>query len=649
MYDDGENIGSNPTANPSLTDIVDRRLDRRQVLHGGLTALALGFFGGATGLLGTGTAVAAPKGGPEGGPKGAGPLLGFVAVPVSEADTFVVPAGYTAQVLIPWGTPLFSRGPAWKKDASNTAAEQAQQLGNHHDGMHFFPLGKGPQAGKSPEASRRGLLVVNHEYIDRTLHYTDGDTPTAMTTEKVDKALAAHGVTVIEVAENRGTWRQRDNRANRRITGTTPVAFSGPVSLDRAEMTSNNAPMGTLNNCSHGYTPWGTYLTCEENFNGYFGTDDESWTPDEDQARYGISSTGFGYNWHRADPRFDVAVNPNELNRFGWVVEIDPFDPRSTPVKRTALGRYKHEGATVTEAKGHVVVYSGDDENQDYVYKFVGSERWDRVRKSGRSPLDVGTLYVATFDDDGTGTWLPLVHGQGPLTTGNGFADQGDVMLRTRQAADAVGATKLARPEWVAVDERTKDVYLTLTNGDNNSGEVNPRDPNPYGSVVRWQEAGGDNRALTFGWEIFLLAGDPTVDPTTTVPDEDRFGSPDGIWADPDGRIWIQTDISNGSQRAGGYRRVGNNMMLVADPATREVRRFLTGPNGCEITGCITTPDQRTMFVNVQHPGEATTTIGRPTPQNPRAVSSWPDFDAAGRPRSATVVITKDDAGVIGT
>nr|WP_229730669.1 alkaline phosphatase PhoX [Egicoccus halophilus] len=345
-----------------------------------------------------------------------------------------------------------------------------------------------------------------------------------------------------------------------------------------------------------------------------------------------------------------MARNPNELRRFGWVVEIDPMDPTSTPVKRTAMGRFKHEGATVTESRGRVVVYSGDDQDGDYVYKFVGTRPWRAELARGRSPLDDGTLYVARFDDDGTGVWLPLVHGRGPLTAANGWVDQADVLIRTRQAADAVGATPMDRPEWVAVHPRNDDVYLTLTNGAGWAGNVNPRQPNPYGHIVRWTETHGDNTATTFAWDLFVLAGDPAYDARVELDADSMFGSPDGLWFDPDGRLWIQTDVSNSAQLRpqAGHDNLGNNAMLAADPDTGEIRRFLVGPRGCEITGVVTTPDQSTMFVNVQHPGESTPAIGAPTPADPQAVSSWPDHDPAGRPRSATVVIRRIGGGKIG-
>ncbi|MBL7629687.1 PhoX family phosphatase [Frankia sp. CN6] len=632
--------GSNPTDNPALSDLIATRISRRSLLGGGAAMAAVG-------LLGVSNATPA---GASTGARGTGELIEFTEVPVSSADTLVVPEGYVAQVLIPWGTPLSTSGPAWKKDASNTAEEQAVQIGMHHDGMKYFPLKSGASG------SSKGLLVLNHEYVDPIMLTPDGATP--MTPEKVAKGLAAHGVTVIEIREKKGVWAPADSEYNRRITGTTPVTFSGPVGPDHPALAANNPPMGTLNNCANGFTPWNTYLTCEENWNGTFGTTSTTWTPSATERRYGITAAGFNYNWHLVDPRFDVAVNPKELNRFGWVVEIDPFDPESTPVKRTALGRIKHESATFTEgSQGRAVIYTGDDENGDYFYKFVGSDSWRQLRQQRKSPLDHGTLYVAKFANDGSGTWVPLVFGQGALTAANGWTDQADVLLRTREAADAVGATKLDRPEWVTVHPETGEVYVTLTNGTQGAttgpDSPNPRPNNIYGHILRISEAGGDNGALTFEWDIAFFAGDPGYLPEGALvpPGQTLFGSPDGLYFDRDGRLWIETDISNSSQNLASrkYDRIGNNALLAADPATGVVRRFLTGPRGSEITGITQTPDSCNLFVNIQHPGETTTAWGTPTPANPRVVSNWPDFDPAGRPRPATVVIRKKDGGKIGT
>jgi uncharacterized protein len=642
--------GSNTSGNPSISDLIDARVGRRRFLQG---AAAAGLAGVLASQLPAGAASAAGATGSSTA-KGVGrnrSKLGFEEVLPSDQDTIVVPPGYVWSVLIPWGTPLFANSPAFAEDASNTAAEQAMQVGFNHDGMHYFPDRR--------NGSKQGLLVLNHEYTDANQIYsaTAGSaiTPDAAGREKVAKALAAHGVTVVEVARDRhANWSHvQGSRFNRRITGTTPMAFSGPVSANHPMLQSpiTPNPIGTLNNCAMGYTPWGTYLACEENWNGYFGTADSTWTATPLESRYGVSAGGFGYNWHVAEPRFDLAANRNELNHFGWVVEFDPHVPSSTPVKRTALGRIKHEGATVTESRGRAVVYTGDDENGDYLYKFVGDLPWKSHIARGQSPLDHGTLYVAVFDGEGGGTWVPLVHGAGPLTVANGWADQADVLIRTRMAADAVGATRLHRPEWVSVDEKTKDVYLTLTNGGGNNAPVNSsRDPNPYGHVIKITEDRGDNTQLTFRWDIFVLAGDPAYD--AAVPaGQPVFGSPDGIWVDPDSRVWIETDISNSSQNLAsrGYDNIKNNQILVADPDTGEVKRFLTGPRGCEMTGIVMTPDMRTLFVNVQHPGESTTfwnnQFGAPSVANPTTVSTWP---FGGRPRPATVVIRKADGGVIG-
>ena len=634
--DDGT---SNTSSNPWLADI---NTSRRTLVLGGLAAAVAAFAG-------TGAATAAARGAlPAAGPFGIsgvatgtrrGPLLGFNPIaPGIHADTITVPDGYTWQVLAPWGDPIVPGGPAFTPGVANTSSAQNEQMGMHHDGMHFFPL-KDRHHGRV-----RGLLVVNHEYVDQNLlfGYPRSAPFPNVTAEQLAIALAGHGVSVIEVQlQNDGSWAVADSGYARRVTGDTPMRFSGPVSDTHPMLTTGVEPKGTLNNCAMGVTPWGTYLTCEENFNGYFGAT-APYTATPLQARYGLKANGFGYRWHTAPgSRFDLSTNPNEANRFGWVVEIDPFSPTSTPVKRTALGRFKHEGAFVHVTKGgRVAVYMGDDENGDYLYKFVSAGNWRSMVARGRSPLDEGTLYAAKFSDDGTGQWLPLVHGAGPLSVANGWVDQADVLIRTRQAADALGATKLDRPEWTTVDPRTGTCYVTLTNGSGGRGATSGLRGapvgNPFGQIVSWNESGNDHAATSFTWEVFLFAGDPTKleVPDTDVDDEDRFGSPDGLWIDADRRMWIQTDISNSTLNAGRYDRIGNNQMLCADPDTREVRRFLSGPEGCEITGVITTPDQRTMFINVQHPGET-------------QPSTFP-FGTTP-PRSCTVVIRKLDGGVIGT
>jgi len=435
---------------------------------------------------------------------------------------------------------------------------------------------------------------------------------------------------------------------------------------------------GTLNNCGNGYTMWGTYLTCEENFNGYFGTTSGSDSRDASKRRYGLSGTTSGYRWEVHDDRFDYVKEPNESNRFGWIVEIDPFDPTSTPKKRTALGRIKHENAAQTLAKDNrVVVYMGDDQANDYVYKFVSDGKYDPAPTAfayaqNRNLLESGKLYVAKFeagatqgDMMGTGRWI-LLDRATPTTTpgqtlGDLFATQADLLIDTRLAADAVGATPMDRPEWVTVHPETNEVYLTLTNNSGRTAEkvddANPRASNSWGQIIRWREAGGDAGALTFEWDLFVLAGNPVAfadrsdlrSGSANVTADNTFNSPDGLAFDADGRLWIQTD--GNFSNSGSYAGQGNNQMLIANPVTKEIRRFLVGPSGCEVTGITWTPDQKYVFVNIQHPGEYGSHPRRPDVQpwdDPLAFSQWPER-SGGRPRSSTVVVWRTDGGKVGT
>ena len=631
-FDHDEDRGVNPSRNAVFADVAATRLSRREALAGGLgvaVTLALGLPGRVCGQE----------------------LMGFTAVPVSTDDRLVVPRGYSADVLYAWGDPI-SDGPPFRSDAGNGVADQERQAGMHHDGIHFFPLPAGSQS------STHGLLAVNHEYTDDGLLHPDG--MESWHAEKVAKSQAAHGVSVVEIAQTDGRWRVvRPSRWARRVTARTPIRVSGPAAghplLRTAADPDGRTVLGTVNNCGNGATPWGTFLTCEENFNGYFVHRGE--VPPA-MKRYGLNAKGFGYRWHEHDSRFDAAVHANEPNRFGWIVEIDPYDPAQAPVKHTALGRFKHEGAAVTLAPdGRVVIYMGDDERFEYIYKFVSRRRYDaRDRAANLRLLEDGTLYVARFRADGSGMWLPLIQGRNDLDATTGFATQADVVVNARAAGDRVGATKMDRPEWIAVHPRTGEVYCTLTNNTSRGREgapapdtANPRANNVFGHIVRWRERGGDASETAFAWDVFVLAGDPRhPDPTKhgTVKG-DGFGSPDGLWIDGRGVLWIQTDVSTSALGKGDYAALGNNMMLAADPANREVRRFLVGPNGAEVTGVITTPDGRSMFINIQHPGESPSE--RADPARPTAVSAWPDGRADGRPRSATVVIRKQDGGIIGT
>ena len=577
-------------------------------------------------------------------------LVGFQSIPPSSADAVVVPPGYTARVLIAWGDPI-SDGPAFRPDASNTSAEQAQQWGMHNDGVVYFKL----------RGSAEGLLVQNSEYTDDVLLFADG--LANWNAEKTAKSQNAHGVNVIQISKRRGgEWRVvRPSAYARRITAQTPIAIGGPLAGD-SRMKTNADPtgrrvLGTINNCAMGHTPWGTYLACEENFNGYFLVPPPTPITPE-QRRYGIAATTSGSLWYTTDTRFNLAVEPNEANRFGYVVEIDPFDPGSTPVKRTALGRLKHEGAWVQETRdGKVVVYTGDDEQFEYIYRYVSNEPWRKARKAGRNPLDDGVLYVAKFHADGSGEWLPLTPANPALAA---WSIQ-DILVNTRGAADVAGATPMDRPEWIDTFPEQLTAVASLTNNTARgvattnprsglpvpaSDAANPRTRNAYGHLLRWRYA-NDFSEPTFGWEIFALGGDPTDPAHGSTIVGDKYGSPDGLYVAPSGRLWIQTDVSGSTINAGVYAGFGNNQMLCADPITRETRRFLVGPNICEITGVFVTPDERTMFVGIQHPGEAPT--GTNDPADPKRHSSWPDGPAGGRPRSACLVITKDDGGAIGT
>ena len=631
---------SNRSANPSIHELSQP--SRRTLLNLSFGVAASGLF--APWLTGC-AAPAAP---------GAAAALGFKAIAASSSDAISVPEGYVAEVIAAWGEPVGLAGnmPPWKPDASHSAAEQAAQMGMHHDGMHFYALGGG---------STRGVLMSNHEYTDDGLLHPDG--MKTWSAEKVKKAQAAHGISAIEVSLNSGSWQMvRPSRFARRITAETPFAVGGPaaghVLMRTAADPGGRRILGTFNNCASGKTPWGTYLSGEENFAGYFSGGDNF---TEDQRRWGMRRTSF-YRWEEFDERFDARKHPNEFHRHGWVVEVDPMDPGSAPVKRTALGRAAHEGAWVGVTRDQrAVVYSGEDARFEYIYKFVSR---DRIKPAGggltqaqanRELLDHGTLYVARYDADGTGRWLPLVHGQGPLTPANGFADQGEVVIKSRQASDRLGATKMDRPEWLAIDPRSGEIYCTLTNntsrgqpGNPGVDAANPRANTSMGHIIRWKED-GDFDAVSFRWNHLLLAGDPA----NTRPEAqgnvkgDIFGCPDGITFDARGVLWVQTDMGPTVMNQGEFTRIGNNQMLACDVATGEVRRFLVGPVNCEITGCAFGPDSRTVFINVQHPGE--TPSERSDPAQPQRYSSWPDFKPGSRPRSAIVVIRKRDGGVIGT
>ncbi|MBD2361061.1 PhoX family phosphatase [Anabaena minutissima FACHB-250] len=710
------NVTLNPSKNESIRDVIDRvSLSRRRFIMTAVGTSVLTVLGDVSigGFLQSVEAAPIPKGtGFAGiGFKSIPPNLRNPATGLLEKDLVSVPEGYTAKVLIAWGDPIMPTAPDWLPDASQDAAAQEMQYGMHVDGMHYFPLSRGNVVGRTVSSQARslrgflnqdintGLLCVNHEYTQETiLHGSEGLSP--VTIQKVRKSQAAHGVSVVEITKNGNDWTfNRNSSYGRRITANTPMRISGPAAGSdllkskkfaigpdgSVEIGTNDGftAYGTANNCAHGYTPWGTYLTCEENWNGYFGNLGEPLTSTpgiEDseilagQNRYGLSANGFGYRWHEADPRFNNRTNPLEPHTFGWVVEIDPYTPGSTPVKRTALGRFKHESAqVVVDDNNRVAFYQGDDERNDYIYKFVCAQPYNPGnRDANRDLLDTGVLYVAKFNDNGTGQWIPLVYGQNGLTPENGFRNQAEVLIKTRQAGDRVGATMMDRPEWVAVRPRIGgyreiEVYCTLTNNSNRGGNpvssnnpdgstaggsarpridpANPRPNNRYGHIIRWREDGRSVATTTFKWDIFIEAGDKTrPEPNLRGNIQgDDLSSPDGLWFDDFGRLWIQTDHSGDG--VGDLVNIGSNTMSCADPNTKQVRRFLTSPTDCEVTGVITTPDGKAMFVGIQHPGDGGTTA------NPTQNSHWPysqGYGLPGRPRSSTVVITRNDGGVIG-
>lgn len=722
-------VSLNPSSQPTIRELagaVDAA--RRQFIKTGIGATALASAGGLTlgGLVGAVHAAPVP-------PSPGFPGIGFDSIPASRdidpgtgfavADEVRVPAGYTAQVFVAWGDSIMPGGTPFTGTASETAAQQAKQFGAHNDGMHFFPIA----GADGLPSSERGVLCVNNEYTHEEILFADGQVGAGYTIAKTRKSQAAHGVSVLEARRRGGKWMVVKNSPyGRRITANTFCRVSGPAAghalmqtreflvTDSASSptgaTSNGrVAYGTVNNCAHGITPWGTYLTCEENWNGNFGgtgaVDTSAATEiGKLNRRYGVSAAGFGYRWHTTDPRWDVTTNPNEPHLFGWVVEIDPFNPSAMPVKRTALGRFKHESAQyVVDKDDRVAFYMGDDERNEYIYKFVCARSLARDnRGASRDMLDDGVLYVARFNADLTGTWVPLLPGTPgldgvALRDNPNFAGANDaevlakILIKTRMAADAVGATPMDRPEWTGARPRIGgfeevEIYCTLTNNNRRgtapaSGNAadgstaagagrppvdaaNPREDNVHGHIIRWREAGRSVAATAFTWDIFVQAGDvltaktprPTNNYQGNIVDNPNgsadYGAPDGLWFDPFGRLWVQTDqIGDGS---GDFVNIGANVMVCADPNTGETRRFLTSPNKCEVTGVTMTPDGRTMFVGVQHPGEDATAA------NPTQFSNWPQNQFAvesdgvttlppGRPRSSVLVITKDDGGVIGS
>ncbi|WGY45584.1 PhoX family phosphatase [Vibrio sp. ABG19] len=611
--------------------MIDARLSRRRFLTG--TAAA-----GAGAFLSLNPVAKAMAAQPQSS------LLNFEPVPASTSDTLVVPKGYKATPLMSWGDPIFANAPEFDPSGKQDSRAQAQQFGDNTDGMSLFPI-----------SDDRAVLAINNEYTN--YEYLFAHQGKAMSADDVRKAQAAVGITIVEIVRSNGQWSiDRSGKRNRRITANTPMQLTGPAAghdmLKTQADPKGVLALGTFNNCSNGQTPWGTYLTCEENFDDFFGASQEA-SVTADQKRYGIEAKPNDYQWYVHDERFDITKNPNEANRFGWIVEIDPHNPDSTPMKRTALGRFKHENAAFTlNSDGHAVVYLGDDERGEHLYRFVSKNRYQEGNDAAnRALLEEGTLYVAKFEMDdkelkGQGHWIELTFGKNGLTAENGFNNQAEVLIFARRAATLVGATTMDRPEWVAIHPDNKHVFCTLTNNKNRGvkdgqpvGGPNPRAENHYGQILRWMPVNGDHRADMFAWDLYLIAGNPTVHHSdlyagsANISAENMFNSPDGIGFDQSGRLWIQTD-GNYSNK-GDFAGQGNNQMLCGDPITGEVQRFLTGPIACEITGLTFSPDYKTMFIGVQHPGED------------NAPSHFP-AGGNSKPRSTVMMITREDGGVIG-
>ncbi|MDP1904401.1 MAG: PhoX family phosphatase [Pseudomonadota bacterium] len=722
----------NPSDNIPFEQILQARLSRRAALKGGFGLAASSFMGlGLGGCLNDSSADAAAPATPAFS-------LGFNAVAKSLADVVSVPAGYSVNVLYRLGDPINGSVVDYRNDGSDSADSFASRAGDHHDGMHYFGLNSAGTAADYGNA-KRGLLVLNHENITQIFLHTNAEVAVGMPTSgrvaaQIDKEVNAHGISVIEVVRDGGPFQvNKGSRFNRRLTAASLMDLSGPARGD-ALMATRFSPggtqtRGTLNNCANGYTPWGTYLTCEENWAGYFKRPVSTALSVKEKVaqerNIGASASNGSYGWANptvpdtsgSDPyaRWDITLTGatarddfrNAANTQGWVVEIDPYSPTSVPRKRTAMGRFAHEGAMPAKvvAGRPLVYYMGDDARTEYMYKYVSNQNWVAADAAtgglviGDKYLDDGKLYVAKYNADGSGQWIEL-NIANPLISGYAtydFANQADVLINSRLAADALGATPMDRPEWADVHPVTGDIYVTLTNNSNRGATgatgrpldaANPRyyddgegrKGNPNGHIVRIRETGGDPVATTFAWDIYLFGAESDQFANTHInvsglTDDNDFSSPDGLWfsqANP-GLMWIQTDDS-------AYTDVTNCMMLAALPGRQgdgrtvsitntavpsngnadqtvityagaaatpaTLKRFLVGPKGCEITGVAETPDGRALFINIQHPGEDTSATNIANPANFQSV--WPGV-SGNRPRSATIVITRNDGGIVGS
>ena len=642
---DPDDTPSNPSTAPALGDVITTRFSRRHMIRGTLGTAAIAAMTGNS-LLGV-----------LGSPAQAGENdFSFKEIEHGVDETHHVAAGYDADILIRWGDPVLPGAPDFDP-GNQTPDGQSRQFGSNNDYVGFIPLPHGSQS------ATRGLLCVNHEFTSSRVMFPRGFNDN---TRRFEIEMAAHGGSIIEIArgpDNRWTVDGASKYA-RRISATTPMRLSGPAAGDARMKTSADPSgmkvLGTVNNCAGGITPWGTYLMAEENFNNYFIGSLKGHPEQRNYKRYGLPRGR--YAWGTIDRRWNIDKEPKEPNRFGWIVEVDALDPASEPIKRTALGRFKHEGAeAIVNRDGRVVIYSGDDQRFDYLYRFVSRDRVDpENRRANLSLLDTGTLSVAKFEADGSLTWLDLVWGQGPLTPNNGFSSQADVLIETRRAADFLEATPLDRPEDVQPNSATGKVYLILTNNskrkaDNTDG-INRREKNIWGQIVELSPPDGDHAARSFAWDILIQCGDPKRPETRAIwhPDTSAngwFSCPDNAAVDAEGRLWVATDQGRNWSRTSGTAD-GLWAVATSGPGRGTGRMFFRVPVGAELCGPCFTPDGETLFLAVQHPStdgaKQYKKFGRrSTFEDP--ATRWPDFKDDMPPRPSIVVITKKGGGRIGS
>lgn len=722
-YHEDQELDNNTSDNIHFRDILEQHISRRSLITKAASgAVALTLASTLTGCNDNdddsgsnngGTTPVDPNKKPE--------KLTFTPVAKNLNDIVTVPEGYEANVIYALGDSINPRVGDWDDNNIPSGPSFQFRSGDCHDGMHYFGLNTSTNRFDET-VSAQGLLVMNHEYINQTFLHPKGPTKVdgRRPEDEVIRETNAHGVSVVHIKKDPTTQKVeivKNSIFNRRITASTVMEFAGAAAgsilLATRFSPAGRQTRGTHNNCGNGYTPWGTYLTTEENFIGYFArstTDDALRTPEEIIAlkRYGLkagSSSRYGwetaigqvesqdlYDRWNADVKAAQATQDyrNGPNTFGWMVEIDPFDGRQNPVKRTSLGRFAHEDSACRAVVGQpLAFYMGDDSRGEYIYKFVSTAVWDTKDinggyTAGDKYMNAGKLYVAKFNNDGSGQWVELAYGKNGLNESNTtypFKSQADVVTFARLAADSVGATKMDRPEWCTVNPVNGEIYVTLTNNSNRGKDyatdaANPRNytdlyagtkeqkGNVNGHIIRFKETDDKTTAETFKWDIYLFGAEASMASNINLSgltDNNDFSSPDGMWFDPRGVLWIETDD-------GAYTDVTNCMMLAALPgqigdggtATTSngqqtitgakvtdatLRRFLVGPKQCEITGIAMTPDYKAIFVNVQHPGEDSPSYAKPE-------SNWPatqkdPSNKTARPRSATVVITRKDSGVI--